>query len=173
MSVQKKPRFIRQKRQMRANFTAMKWLQKTCCRNQSCQPGHVVAKYELQSPCTAEVKAASSLWLLTIWRCRSLARGVSVISVVCFNPALTSSSFSSVSTLHFLAGFLSRSDTVDLTLLKTSWMAVVLGTVIPENLRRNFLRHFTAETHFTYDSYRKTRCSRLYRITSTLTIPGA
>jgi hypothetical protein len=38
------------------------------------------------------------------------------------------SSFSSVSTQHFLAGSLSRSDPVDLTLLISLWMLVVLGT---------------------------------------------
>jgi hypothetical protein len=51
---------------------------------------------------------------------------------------------------------LSRSDPVDLTLLIKYWIPFMLGTVIPGNLLRNLLRHFLAEFHFTYDSYRKT-----------------
>jgi hypothetical protein len=49
-------------------------------------------------------------------------------------------------------------------------MPVVLGTVVPGNLRRNFLLNFLAEPHFTYDSYRKIRSSTEYRTIFTRTI---
>jgi hypothetical protein len=72
---------------------------------QPCYPSHAVANHELQSPCTAEVEAASLLWLLNDF------------SGVCSDLAPISSSFYSVSAWHSLVGFLSRSDPVDLTLL--------------------------------------------------------
>jgi hypothetical protein len=53
------------------------------------------------------------------------------------------------------------------TLLITSWVPVVLGIVTPGNLRRNFLRHLLGEPHFTYDLYRKRRCSTTYRTVAT------
>jgi hypothetical protein len=75
----------------------------------------------------------------------SCARRLNDLCGVCSNLDLNSSSFSSLSSLRFLAGILSRSDPVDLTLLISLWMSVVLGTVIPGNLQRNFLRHFLVE----------------------------
>jgi hypothetical protein len=92
---------------------------------------------------------ASSLWLLTISRRQSLVQGD--FCGVFSNPAPISFVFSSVST-----GFLSRSDPVDLTFLTSLWMPVVLGNVIPRNLRRNFLRHFVQEPHFTHDLHKNT-----------------
>jgi hypothetical protein len=52
-----------------------------------------------------------------------------------------------------------RSNPIDLNLLISLSLCL--------NLRRNFLRHFLAEPHFTYDSYRKTRCSTENRTLST------
>jgi hypothetical protein len=69
---------------------------------------------------------------------------------VCANLAPVSSSFYSVSTRRPLAGFVSRNYPVDLTFLVNSWM-LVLGTVFPGNLRRNFLRQFLEELNFSCD----------------------
>jgi hypothetical protein len=63
---------------------------------------------------------------------------------VCSNLASISSSLFT-STGRFLAGFLLRSDPVDLTFSICSRMSRVLGTVFPVNLRRHFLRCFLAE----------------------------
>jgi hypothetical protein len=79
------------------------------------------------------------------------------------------SSFSVVSTQHFLTGFLSTSELVDLTLLISLWMPVVPGALIPGNLQQHFLKHFPVGSHFTYDSCRKTRCSTVYQTISTHT----
>jgi hypothetical protein len=79
----------------------------------------------------------------------SCARHLSDISGACFNLAPITFSFSLICTQRFLEGFLSRSDPVDLTLLISLWMPVVLGTVIPGNLLKNFLQHFLAEPYFT------------------------
>jgi hypothetical protein len=64
----------------------------------------------------------------------SCARCLSDFCGVCSNLAPILSSFPLVSMLHFLAGFLSRSDPVDLILLISLWMPVMLGTVILGNL---------------------------------------
>lgn len=64
----------------------------------------------------------------------SCAKHLSDFCGVSFNVALISSSFSLVATEHFFSGFLYRSDPVDLTSLISSWMLVVLGIVMPENL---------------------------------------
>jgi hypothetical protein len=58
--------------------------------------------------------------------------------------------------------FLSRNESVNLTLLIRSWIFFVLGMVIVLNLI-HFLRHFLAGPHLTHSSYKKVRCSTLYR----------
>jgi hypothetical protein len=69
-------------------------------------------------------------------------------SGVCFNLALISSGVSLVSTWHFLAGFLSRSDPVDLTFLISFWTPLVLGTVFPVNLLMKFSPTLSSRTTF-------------------------
>jgi hypothetical protein len=54
---------------------------------------------------------------------------------MCSNLAPVSPNFSSVSTWHFLAGFLFRSDTVDLTLLIGLRILLMLMLVFPRNLQ--------------------------------------
>jgi hypothetical protein len=55
---------------------------------------------------------------------------------------------------HFLQGFLSLSDPVDLNFLKSSWMPFMLGTVFPGDVRQNLFsltKHISlAEPHFTW-----------------------
>jgi hypothetical protein len=68
---------------------------------------------------------------------------VSVTSVLCVIIILLL--FCLVFFCELAAEFSSRSDSVDLTFLISSWMPLVLGTVFPGNLRRNFLRHLLAE----------------------------
>jgi hypothetical protein len=53
MPAQIKPRFMREKSQIRVNFS-YELTAKT-----SSKPRHMVAKHELQLPCTADVEAAS------------------------------------------------------------------------------------------------------------------
>jgi hypothetical protein len=81
------------------------------------------------------------------------------------NPDPTSYSSCPVRMQLFIAGLLSRNDPVDQNFL-SSWMPLVLGTVLPGNLRRIILRHFLAKPCFTHDSYSKTRCWTLYRTIS-------
>jgi hypothetical protein len=54
--------------------------------------------------------------------------------------------------MRLLAGFLSKSNPVDLATLIRSQIPLGLGNVFPENLRRNLLQHYQAEPHLTYYS---------------------
>jgi hypothetical protein len=50
--------------------------------------------------------------------------------------------------MAFLAGFLSTSDPVDLTLLLSLWMSVVLGSVIPGKFAMKFSLILSSGTTF-------------------------
>jgi hypothetical protein len=72
----------------------------------------------------------------------SSAKCLSDFCDVCTNLAIISTFLGNHTA--FSAGFLSRSDPADLTLLTNSWILVVHGIVIPGNSRRNFFRNFLA-----------------------------
>jgi hypothetical protein len=69
----------------------------------------------------------------------SWARHLSDFHGVYSNLIPNLSSFCSARTWHFLAGFLSRSDPVDVTSVIHLLMSVMLGTVVLENLQQNFV----------------------------------
>jgi hypothetical protein len=96
---------------------------------------------KMLSLCTHSLRYLSRLEF-TLWmKCRFkyfemlvyCLRYVSDFCGVFSNLTSISCNFSSVSTLCFLAGFLFRSDPLDLIFLITTWMPLLLWTVFPGN----------------------------------------
>jgi len=114
-------------------------------------------------------KQLRKLWLLTISRCRSVLLRVSMISVKYYNLAPMLSNFHLVSTRRFLAGFYSTSNPVNVFLNKFMDASYAWNRV-PGKFKTKFSPILFAELHFTRDSYKKTRCSRVYRTIFTQTM---
>jgi hypothetical protein len=160
MSMQWNHTYQKKKSQMRVNFI-MNWLQEPVA---EINPASQVTW--LQSMKFKQLHHFGCWWF---WDAGLLCKASQWFSDAYSNVALISYVFSLVITQRLLAGFLSRSDPLHLTLLTSLWVPVVLGTVILRNLRQNFLQHFLAELHFTYDSCRKACCSTVCWTISTHT----
>jgi hypothetical protein len=81
---------------------------------------------------------------------------------VCSYLAAMSSNFSLVSTRRLWFCFLSIKNPIVLSLFIKLWIVCLLGTLSSRNYVQFFRRHFLADPHFTWVSYRNTGCSIKY-----------
>ena len=88
-------------------------------------------------------------------RLRDFHREVSSLATI-------SSNFSSVSTVRFLSGILSSSDSVVFTALTKLRMLCFLGSRCLGNWHRNFLRHSPADAHLKHGSTKSKRCLTMH-----------
>jgi hypothetical protein len=69
----------------------------------------------------------------------------------------------SISTRHLCYCFLSINSPVVLSLFTKLWIIFLSRTLSSRTLCRNFRRRFLTDPYFTWESYRNTHCSEVYR----------